>query len=69
MFNNWTKAKTIVGGVVLSVVATFGVAQAEECKDPEALRFSMIPTEETTQELSLYEPLVAQLREFTGKNV
>jgi len=69
MLNNWKNTKTILGGAVFSVVATFGVAQAEECKNPEALRFSMIPTEETTQESSLYEPLVAQLREATGKNV
>ena len=31
-------------------LATASIANAEECKNPEALRFSMIPTEETTQE-------------------
>lgn len=33
--------------------AAAGVASAEECKNPDVLRFSMIPTEETTQELAL----------------
>ncbi len=50
-------------------LATASIANAEECKNPEALRFSMIPTEETTQELALYEPMVNQLKAATGKNV
>ncbi len=69
MLKNWTKTRTVMGVAVFSAVATFGVAQAQDCKDPEALRFSMIPTEETIQELSLYEPLVEQLRKATGKSV
>ncbi|QIE46569.1 phosphate/phosphite/phosphonate ABC transporter substrate-binding protein [Pseudohalocynthiibacter aestuariivivens] len=50
-------------------IAAAGIASAEECKNPDVLRFSMIPTEETTQELSLYQPMVNQLKEATGKNV
>src|SRR3546814_3336829 len=42
---------------------------AQDCADPEALRFSMIPTEETTQELALYEPMVERLSAVTGKKV
>ena len=45
------------------------MAVAAECENPEVLRFSMIPTEETTQELTLYEPMVNQLKAATGKNV
>lgn len=67
--NFWTKSKTTVGGALALTIASFTVAQAAECKDPEAIRFSMIPTEETTQELSLYEPMVNQLKAATGKNV
>lgn len=66
---SWKEIKTVVGGVLLASIASVGVANAQECKNPEALRFSMIPTEETTQELSLYQPLVKQLKEATGKNV
>lgn len=50
-------------------IATGGVAVAEECKDPDVLRFSMIPTEETTQELSLYQPMVNKLKQATGKPI
>ncbi|MFA3919501.1 phosphate/phosphite/phosphonate ABC transporter substrate-binding protein [Ruegeria hyattellae] len=50
-------------------IAAASVATAEECKNPDVLRFSMIPTEETTQELSLYEPMVNQLKSATGKEV
>lgn len=46
-----------------------GIAAAQDCDDPEALRFSMIPTEETTQELTLYEPMVERLSEMTGKKI
>ena len=58
--------KAITVGVAL---AMSGSAFAEECENPDALRFSMIPTEETTQELALYEPMVNQLKAATGKNV
>ncbi|WP_282606206.1 phosphate/phosphite/phosphonate ABC transporter substrate-binding protein [Pelagibius sp. Alg239-R121] len=67
--NTWKQIKTVVGGALVASLATVGAAAAQECKNPEALRFSMIPTEETTQELSLYQPLVKQLREATGKNI
>ena len=45
------------------------VAQAEDCKNPDQLVFSIIPTEETTQELGIYKPLLAALKEKTGKNI
>nr|WP_309503922.1 phosphate/phosphite/phosphonate ABC transporter substrate-binding protein [uncultured Roseovarius sp.] len=58
--------KAVISGMA---IATAGIAGAEECKNPEVLRFSMIPTEETTQELTLYQPMVNQLKKATGKNV
>src|SRR3546814_6155883 len=54
-------AALLVGGA--------SIAFAQDCADPEALRFSMIPTEETTQELALYEPMVERLSAVTGKKV
>ncbi len=65
----WTKLTTIVASALAATVATVGLASAQECKNPDVLRFSMIPTEETTQELSLYQPLVNQLKKATGKNI
>ncbi len=44
-----------------AVLAAGGTVQAQECENPDVLRFSMIPTEETTQELLLYDPLVERL--------
>lgn len=63
-----TTAKTI-GAALLGSLSLMGAAQAQECKDPEVIRFSMIPTEETTQELTLYQPLVNEIKSATGKNV
>jgi phosphonate transport system substrate-binding protein len=51
----------------LTVATT--VAHAEDCKNPDQLVFSIIPTEETTQELDIYKPLLAALKEKTGKNI
>ena len=65
----WTKSKAILSGALSATIAVAGAASAQECKNPDVLRFSMIPTEETTQELSLYQPLVNQLKEATGKPI
>lgn len=65
----WTKTTNMVGAALLASVSLTGVLQAQECKNPDVIRFSMIPTEETTQELSLYQPLVNQIKAATGKNV
>src|SRR5690606_19890213 len=52
-----------------AVVAYASAALAQECKDPGQLVFSIIPTEETTQELDIYAPLLAALKEKTGKSI
>ena len=44
-------------------------ASAQACKNPDALVFSIIPTEETTQELDIYKPLLDKIKEKTGKSV
>ena len=50
--------------VTLNVAPSAG---AQECENPDALRFSIIPTEETIQELTLYKPVVDYLAKQTGK--
>jgi phosphonate transport system substrate-binding protein len=65
----WTRTSRIVGAALLTSMALNGITWAQECKNPEVIRFSMIPTEETTQELTLYQPLVNQIKKATGKNV
>ena len=42
---------------------------AQECLDPEALTFAMVPTEETTAELELYKPVTDRMSELTGKKI
>lgn len=67
--NFFVKTNKVVTATIIALFTTFGIALASECKNPEVIRFSMIPTEETTQELALYEPLVNQIKAATGKNV
>jgi phosphonate transport system substrate-binding protein len=62
-------ASRLAGLSLVSSVMAASLAYGEECRDPDVLRFSMIPTEETTQELALYEPMVNQLKSVTGKDV
>jgi phosphonate transport system substrate-binding protein len=40
-----------------------------ECEDPETLTFSIIPTEETIQELTIYKPVIDYLAKMTGKKI
>lgn len=42
---------------------------AAECENPDALTFSIIPTEETIQELTIYKPVIDYLSKKTGKKV
>jgi len=50
-------------------LAVTGPALAAECKDPEALTFAMVPTEETVAELELYKPVTDRMAELTGKKI
>ena len=63
--------RTVAGLATLgaAIAYTTSGALAEECKNPDTLVFSIIPTEETTQELDIYKPLLDKLKEKTGKPV
>lgn len=69
MLTTRRKLTTGICAVALAITAGAGAAFADECKNPDVLRFSMIPTEETTQELDLYKPLVETLKDATGKQI
>lgn len=62
------KRCTVMGSLMLGSLLT-SQAQAASCDNPEALRFSIIPTEESVQELSLYKPVLDYLAEQTGKKI
>jgi phosphonate transport system substrate-binding protein len=49
------------------VVFGGGLALAAECENPESITFSIIPTEETIQELTIYKPVIDYLSKMTGK--
>lgn len=53
----------------VGLIGALPAAKAAECENPEALRFSIIPTEETIQELTLYKPVIDLLSQNTGKKI
>ncbi len=56
-------AATVVLGLAVSP------AVADQCVDPDTLVFSIIPTEETSQEVNLYQPVINRMAELTGKDI
>src|SRR5262249_53789900 len=44
-------------------------ATAQNCEDPKVLKFSIIPTQETIRELTLYKPVMDLLSKNTGKKI
>jgi len=59
---------TVAAACGAVLVAVSALAQ-EKCEDPRQLRFSIIPTEETIQELTLYKPVLDILAKNTGKKI
>jgi phosphonate transport system substrate-binding protein len=55
--------------LLLSVPALSLPAKAQNCEDPKVLRFSIIPTQESVRELSLYKPVLDLLAKNTGKKI
>lgn len=52
-----------------ATVLLAGAAQAQQCEDPKVLRFSIIPTQESVRELTLYKPVLDLLSKNTGKKI
>ena len=44
-------------------------AAGQSCEDPKVLKFSIIPTQETVRELTLYKPVMDLLSKNTGKKI
>ena len=60
----------LVLGLAVLLIFSLGVkSYAAECEDPKVLTFSIIPTEETIQELTIYKPLLDYLSKMTGKKI
>ena len=50
----------------LAAALGFGSALAQQCEDPKVLRFSIIPTQESVRELTLYKPVLDLLGNVSG---
>ena len=57
--------------IFFSLIFSFSLigSALAECENPEVLTFSIIPTEETIQELTIYKPVIDYLSKMTGKKV
>lgn len=58
---------TLLAGAAL--LATTLQAGAQTCEDPKVIRFSLIPSQESVRELSLYKPVLDLLARNTGKKI
>lgn len=54
----------IVASVIVTLLAA-GNALAQQCDNPRALRFSLIPSQDTVRELTYYKPIL----DLLGKNI
>lgn len=61
-------ATTLAAAAFATALAGTALAQ-QKCEDPKVLRFSIIPTEETIQELTIYKPVIDILAKNTGKKI
>jgi phosphonate transport system substrate-binding protein len=56
-----------LAALVLALGST--TAAAQNCEDPKVLKFSIIPTQETIRELTLYKPVMDLMSKNTGKKI
>ena len=54
---------------IAASVLVAGPVIAQQCEDPKVLRFSIIPTQESVRELTLYKPVLDLLSKNTGKKI
>ncbi|MBS0321112.1 MAG: phosphate/phosphite/phosphonate ABC transporter substrate-binding protein [Proteobacteria bacterium] len=62
-------AHVLAGLAAVTFLGASLPASAQQCEDPKVLRFSIIPTQETVRELTLYKPIVDLLAKNTGKKI
>lgn len=60
--------RLIFAAFAAAVAASPALAQTK-CEDPKALRFSLVPTQDSVRELTYYKPILDQLSKNTGKKI
>lgn len=64
------KAIALRAAIVLGFVAAIAApAFAQDCENPNVLRFSLVPTQDSVRELSYYKPILDLLSKNTGKKI
>lgn len=62
--------RTLLQSVIFAAgIAVAGQSMAQSCEDPKVLKFSIIPTQETIRELTLYKPVMDLMAKNTGKKI
>jgi len=61
--------RSVAAAAVAAVMLAALPARAQQCEDPKVLKFSIIPTQETVRELTLYKPVMDLLAKNTGKKI
>ena len=64
----------VIALAAFAAICTFAavaprVALAQACEDPKVLKFSIIPTQESIRELTLYKPVMDLISKNTGKKI
>ena len=66
----WRRAaRTALAAAALLVSPALALAQTPACENPKVLRFSIIPTQESVRELTLYKPVLDILAKNSGKKI
>jgi phosphonate transport system substrate-binding protein len=68
-FDAAARLLTVASIAAATTLFAAGPAHGAECKDPEALTFAIVPTEESVAELELYKPVTDRLANLTGKKI
>ncbi len=61
------KSSSLLGLLLAFLISCSIFANA--CENPDTLTFSITPTEDTIQELTLYRPVIKHLQKITGKKI
>ena len=69
MFSRAAGINRRIATALSAAVLFAGAASAQQCEDPKVLRFSIIPTQESVRELTLYKPVLDLLSKNTGKKI